>query len=196
MNIKEINKYSRLPTDQIPPVPGLTRKIQVFNTNILKRPIIYPLYKLILIAVVVFLIGLAASRLPGLILGPGFSLKEISLPLKDDQKFTSKYLKDREDPLFGVNGVVSEIENEANRQKVLKIRSDIGPTYTATIDENTLIFSITRDLAKTEVETIRIKSTPEDIKVGSKIYTRSKKDLLVNFNLAPEDIKGIDIYVN
>ena len=69
MNIKEINKYSRLPTDQIPPVPGLTRKIQVFNTNILKRPIIYPLYKLILTVLIVFLIGLAASRLPGLILG-------------------------------------------------------------------------------------------------------------------------------
>lgn len=131
-----------------------------------------------------------------LLFPPLFGLKEISLPSKDAQKFTSKYLRDREDPLFGVNGVVSEIENEANTQKVLKIRSDIGPTYTATINEDTLIFIIIRNLAQTEVETIRMKSTPEDIKVGSKVYTRSKKDLLVNFNLAPEDIKGIDIYVN
>ena len=108
---------------------------------------------------------------------------------KTNQEVSQKILKNRQGPLHGIGGEITSIEDSR-----ITINSDIRKTYYATVNDETSISSVKRKLTKKEVKTTYEDKTVNDLKVGTRIYLQSKKDLLEENNLSPEDIKSIEIY--
>lgn len=109
---------------------------------------------------------------------------------KTDQELSQKILKNRKGPLHGISGEITSIDNSR-----LTINSDIEETYYATVNDETSISNVRRKNTKKEVKTTYEEKTVNDLKVGTRIYLQSKKDLLEENNLSPEDIKNIEMYV-
>lgn len=99
-------------------------------------------------------------------------------------------------PISGINAKILTIEETEDGETKLSLRSDLGKTYSVAINTTTSVFLLSRTFRETEVTSTREDGAIQDLEVGKRIYLQSDSDLMKTFELSPENIKSIDIYVN
>lgn len=112
---------------------------------------------------------------------------------KITKDFNKEFLRNREGPLYGVNGFVTNVEDKES-ERLITIQSDVGQTYYVTVDENTKVISVERKSVKDEVKTITNNITSNQIKTDDRVYLQSSNDLLLTNKLQTNEIISIEVF--
>ena len=107
--------------------------------------------------------------------------------------FNKELLANRKGPLYGVNGYVTQVENNGG-ESAITIQSDVGQTYYVTLNSETKINSLERKVGKTQVETTLTPVPHQEVKTESRVYLLTNIDLLYENKIQTDQIKFIEIY--
>ena len=113
---------------------------------------------------------------------------------KISKDFNKEFLKNREGPLYGIGGYVTKVEDK-DSERLITIKSDVGQTYYATVDENTKVISIERKAVKEGVETITNNITSNQINTNDRVYLRSSNDLLLTNEIQTKEVVSIEVFI-